>query len=115
MGAILSLACAIHCMATPMLISVMPLIGMQFLASHLLEGVILLFGVGFGVYGVMKAYFTQHHDPRPVVALAMGCLLILVGFFFADESLEPYLVSIGALGIAVAQLLNLRTCRHGHA
>lgn len=116
-SALLSLACAIHCAATPMLISVLPLIGMQFLASHLLEGVILLFGMGFGAYGVMRAYFYQHHDRRPVIALLLGATLITIGFFFASESVEPYLVSVGALGVAAAQVLNIRAgkrCDHDH-
>jgi hypothetical protein len=110
-SALLSIACAIHCAAMPLLISVLPLIGMQFMASHLMEGMLLAFGVGFGIYGVMKAYFTQHRDIRPVVALALGTSLIVVGFFFAAESVEPYLVSVGALGIAAAQVLNIRSCR----
>ena len=110
-SALLSLACAIHCAAMPMLISVLPLIGMQFLASHLLEGMLLAFGVGFGAYGVLKSYFMQHHDIRPVIALISGALMIAVGFFFARESVEPFLVSIGAVGIAIAQVLNLRSCR----
>ncbi len=116
-SALLSLACAIHCAAMPMLISILPLIGMQFLASHLLEGLLLAFGVGFGAYGVLRSYFTQHRDLRPVIALLSGVALITFGFFFASESLEPYFVSIGAIGIAIAQVLNMRSCRrcaHSH-
>ncbi len=110
-SALLSIACAIHCALMPMVISILPLIGMQFLASHLLEGMMLAFGVGFGVYGVLRSYFTQHRDIRPVIALVTGVVLITLGFFFAPESLEPYFVSIGALGIATAQVLNMRSCR----
>lgn len=111
LSAFLSLACAIHCAAMPMLISILPLVGMQFLASHLLEGGMLAFGVGFGAYGVIRAYLYQHRDKRPVVALVAGAVLITYGFFFAPEALEPYLVSAGALGIAAAQVLNMRSCR----
>ena len=116
-SALLSLACAIHCAAMPMIISVLPLIGMQFLASHLLEGVMLAFGVGFGAYGVLRAYFDQHRELRPVVALAVGTALIALGFFFAPESMEPFVVSAGAIAIAVAQVLNMRAskrCAHDH-
>ena len=116
-SAFLSLACAIHCALTPMLISVLPLIGMQFLASHLLEGLLLAFGVGFGAYGVLRSYFTLHHDMRPVTALLIGMALITFGFFFAPEAIEPYLVSTGAIAIAIAQVLNMRIagrCKHEH-
>jgi predicted MFS family arabinose efflux permease len=100
-----------------MLISVLPLIGMQFLASHLLEGVLLAFGVGFGAYGVLRGYFNQHRDIRPVWALGAGATLIAIGFFFAPESVEPFIVSTGALCIAAAQVLNMRAmrkCSHSH-
>lgn len=110
-SALLSLACAIHCAAMPMIISVLPLIGMQFLASHLLEGLMLAFGVGFGAYGVLRAYWTQHHDLRPVAALGIGVCLIAFGFFFAPEAVEPFVVSSGAICIAIAQVLNMRSCR----
>lgn len=110
-SALLSLACAIHCAAMPMLISILPLIGMQFLASHLMEGMLLAFGVGFGAYGVLRAYFYQHHDIRPVIALTTGAALIAFGFFFAPEAVEPFVVSTGALCIAAAQVLNIRSCK----
>ena len=111
MSAMLSLICAIHCAATPMLISVLPLIGMQFLASHLMEGLLLAFGVGFGIYGVVRAYWMQHRDIRPVVVLGIGTSLIAFGFFFAPESIEPFMVSIGAIFMAVAQVINIRLSR----
>jgi MerC mercury resistance protein len=111
LSAILSITCAIHCALMPMLISILPLIGMQFLASHLLEGLLLSFGIGFGAYGVLRGYFTQHRDIRPVLALAVGTCLIAIGFFFAPEAVEPFLVSTGAIGIAIAQVLNMRAAR----
>lgn len=110
-SALLSLACAIHCAAMPLLISVLPLVGMQFLASHLMEGLLLAFGVGFGAYGVMRSYFTQHHELGPVIALGIGVSLIVSGFFYAPEAVEPFLVSAGAISIAVAQVLNIRLSR----
>jgi predicted MFS family arabinose efflux permease len=82
-----------------------------------MEGMLLLFGVGFGAYGVLRAYFTQHHDPRPVWTLAAGASLIAFGFFFAPENIEPFIVSTGALAIAAAQVLNMRAarkCNHAH-
>ncbi len=66
--------------------------------SHLMEGLLLAFGVGFGLYGVIRSYIYQHRDIRPVIALALGTLLIAGGFFFAPENLEPYFVSTGAIG-----------------
>jgi hypothetical protein len=95
----------------PLVISVLPLVGMQFLASHLLEGIILAFGLGFGAYGVLRAYFYQHRYFPPVAFLGVGAILVCVGFFFAAEAIEPILVSTGAVCVAVAQILNIRECK----
>jgi hypothetical protein len=111
-SALLTLACAIHCAAMPMLISVLPLLGLQFLASHLLEGILLAVGIGFGAYGVLRAYFTQHRDIRPVIVLAVGTVLILLGMLVVSHEVEPFLVSIGALCVGAAQLLNIRSCKN---
>ncbi len=111
-SALLSITCAIHCALTPMLLSMLPLLGLQFLASELLEIVLLSFGVGFGAYSVLKAYFTQHRDLRPVIALTIGAALIFTGMFLVPESLEPWLVPIGALSIGLAQVLNIRACKN---
>jgi predicted MFS family arabinose efflux permease len=116
-SALLSLACAIHCALTPMLISVLPLLGLEFLASHMLEFVLLGFGLGFGAYSILKGYFSQHHELRPVWVFAIGAALIISGMFFVPEALEPWMVSIGALTVGLAQVLNVRTCKaagHSH-
>jgi uncharacterized membrane protein YfcA len=95
-----------------MLISVLPLLGLQFLASHLLEGILLSVGIGFGAYGVLRAYFKQHRDIRPVVVLCVGAILIVLGMFLVSHEAEPYLVSVGALCVGAAQILNMRSCKH---
>lgn len=111
-SALLSLTCAIHCALTPMLLSMLPLLGLQFLASELLEIILLSFGIGFGAYSVLKAFFTQHRDLRPVIALVIGASLIVAGMFFVPEAFEPWLVPAGALCIGLAQILNIRACKN---
>lgn len=110
-SAILALACAIHCAAMPMLISVLPLIGMQFLASHLMEGLLLAFGIGTGAYGIVRTYLQHRRESLPLTVFGIGTLLVAVGYFFAPESVEPFVVSGGALTIAAAQVLNIRLSR----
>lgn len=79
------------CAAMPMLISILPLIGMQFLASHLMEGLLLAFGVGFWTLRCDPFLSYQHRDIRPVIALALGTLLIAGGFFFCPGKLGALL------------------------
>lgn len=107
-GAWVSIACAIHCAAMPFLLSVLPLLGMEFLASHFLEIAMLSAGLGFGAYGILKAYFQTHRHPLPVALLALGASLVISGMFLIPESLEPVVVPSGALLVGIAQVVNIR-------
>ena len=109
-SAILSLACAIHCALMPLVITLLPLVGMQFLASHTVEFAMLAFGLGFGGYGVFKGY-RSHRNRRPLAAVMLGSILVLTGLFLVPEAWEPFLVSSGALLVGIAQVMNIRANR----
>ena len=48
-GACLSVACAVHCLAMPLLVAVLPLIGLGFLANESAELVLILVAIGLAV------------------------------------------------------------------
>lgn len=110
-GAWMSIACAIHCALMPLAFSMLPLLGLEFLASHWLEVVLLSAGLGFGTYGILRAYFRQHRDPLPVLILAAGASLVLMGLFILPHELEHVAVPVGALLVGAAQVVNIRKSR----
>lgn len=107
-SAILSIACAIHCALMPLVISVLPLVGLEFLASHTLEIVLLGAGLGFGFYSVLRSYLSVHGDLRPALLVSAGALLVVAGLFLVPHEMEHYLVPSGAILIGVAQVYNIR-------
>lgn len=109
-SAILAVVCAIHCALMPLVITLLPLVGMQFLASHEVEIVLLGLGLGFGIYGVGKGFLT-HSNRLPLAVVLLGVALVLSGLFFVPESMEPFFVSGGALLVGAAQVLNIRATR----
>lgn len=109
-SAILAIACAIHCALMPLLISVLPLLGMQFMGSHAFEIGMMGLGIGFGIYGVARAY-QRHRRWLPSQIVASGSLFVVIGLFFAPEAIEPFFVSSGAVMIGIAQIVNIRFTR----
>lgn len=94
----------------PLAVSLLPLLGMQFLASHLFEIILMGAGLGFGIYSVVRAY-ARHGRPGPLSIVIVGAVLVIIGLFLSPEMLEPLFVTTGALTIGAAQVLNIRLLR----
>ena len=110
LGAGLSLACALHCLATPLLLSLLPFAGLGLLANEsvetLLLGISLTLAIGSLCWG-----FWIHKQLRTFLFLGAAILLIVIGRFFADETLEVVYVVLGAGLLATGHLLNRHLCK----
>jgi ABC-type Mn2+/Zn2+ transport system ATPase subunit len=110
LGAGLSLACAAHCMATPLLLSLLPFVGLGFLADEsvetLLLGTSLVLAVGSLCWG-----FRIHHQRRTLLLLGAALLLIVGGRLSSEETTEVVSVVLGAGLLACGHLLNRHLCK----
>lgn len=116
-GMTASVLCAIHCAIVPMLITVLPLIGLGFLANPLFEWSMILFALIVGVYAIGKSYFGLHHRILPPVLLLSGFAVIIIGHVLVSGAKEALVVPAGGLLIAVAHFFNYRysgACRLPH-
>jgi hypothetical protein len=114
-GATASFLCAVHCALLPLIIAVLPAIGLGFLANHRYER-------GFVAFAIMLATtmlivgFRRHGRFRAFWFLVPGILLLAAGIavdFDANATLHAVLVSIGGTLVALSHLTNLRLA-HGH-
>jgi hypothetical protein len=104
LGFYLSVACAIHCIATPVLITVLPFLGSS-LVNHSWEiwfigGSLILAGT------LLYTDFRKHQNPLPLVLLGASLLTKLVEILWLGDSFEFITGSIGALFIAAAYYFN---------
>ncbi len=119
-GATASLICAIHCLAMPLLIGVLPILGLSLLASSWLEWSLIGFTGAVGLFTLIPSYHLKHRRLQPLTLFLLGFGLILGTKFLLDEgsSLETSGLVTGALFVAGANLTNHRlthtctTCRH---
>ena len=109
-GAGLSLACAAHCMAAPLLLSLLPFVGLGFLADEsvetLLLGTSLVLAVGSLCWGLRI-----HHQRRTLLLLGSALLLIVGGRLSPEETTEVVCVVLGAVLLACGHLLNRHLCQ----
>ncbi|SEA78676.1 MerC domain-containing protein [Pedobacter hartonius] len=113
LGMAASIACAIHCAALPLVITALPLLGLEFLANTGVEISMICLSLIVGIYSLRISY-PKHRKVLPVLVLVTGFLLIAAGHFIF-ESLEALIVPLGGFTIAAAHLINWkygRRCKH---
>lgn len=116
-GITASTACAIHCAALPFFLTLLPLWGLEFLATPFLEMSMILLSLILGVWSLSKSYRQIHRNPYPIITLACGFMFILIGHLSEIDLIEPILIPVGGFTIAGAHFLNLklnRSCKHHH-
>jgi hypothetical protein len=112
-GVGLSLACAIHCMAFPLLVAVLPLVGLGFLVQGPTEVLLVLTSLGMAA-GSLCWGFRLHRRWHVFVVLGAALALIVAGRVLVEESYEIVLVVGGALLLAGCHLLNRHLCLTCH-
>lgn len=109
-GVVLSLACAVHCLAAPFLLALAPAAGAIYVLGNgfefLLIAVVLAVAVASSCWG-----FRIHRKKQLLVAFGAAATFIVVGQMMADKVLETVLVLIGGLGLVGSHFLNAYLCR----
>ena len=109
-GVGLSLTCAVHCLAAPLLLTALPLFGLRFVADDLTEVVLLSAALALAV-GSLCWGFRRHKSGRVFLLLGLAVLLLAGGRLFAQGSSEIMLVVAGAVILAASHALNWHLCR----
>lgn len=116
LGLSASTICAIHCMAMPFLLGVLPTLGLGFLASGWFELAMIGISVVLGAITLGTSY-RLHQKINPIVLLTSGVVVLLFNFFGHDshselaETLHPYIAAFGAMMIATSYYINNRLCK----
>ena len=109
-GACLSFACALHCMATPLLIIALPIIGLGFLLGESVELVMIFAAVGLAVGSLTWGY--QHHRKWQLFLILGGAFIcIFIARFRVPEQYESIFTACGGILLMAGHLLNRRLCR----
>ena len=112
----LSSLCVIHCLATPLILIILPSLGALVADSHeLFHQVILFFVLPIGVLALLAGYRHHHNRTILLIGLAGLGLLLIAAFFGHDyfgETGETALTIFASLIIATAHLRNFQSTRN---
>lgn len=106
LGIGLSILCAIHCMAMPLLLVILPVVSSEILHNHVIEFVLLGFSfsiVGYTNFIGLKKY---HESWIPVLLMILAFLFIISGHILHSHILETVCSVIGGLLLAYSVYAN---------
>ncbi len=107
-GMTASTLCAIHCAVVPILLTLLPLVGLGFLANQLFEWGMIVLALLLGVSSIFLSYFRTHHRIVPLLLLVAGFVLIIAGHIYLKGWVEAIIVPAGGLTIAFAHFINFK-------
>jgi hypothetical protein len=110
LGTTVSIACAIQCTFFPLLLSVLPLVGLGFLAGDGIEQVFIVTSIVLAVGGFSWG-FRHHRRFYIFLFLVSGLALIFIGRVWVADGFEIPVVVSGTLVLTSGHLLNRRLCR----
>jgi hypothetical protein len=112
-GATASFLCAIHCAIMPFVVTMLPLLGLSFLASEPVEWALLLTSATLGTLSLC-AGFREHGSRRVFGVLGIAIALLVAGRIFHEQHLGiwgPVFMVFGGFTMMGAHMLNQVLCR----
>ena len=120
LGIVASVICLIHCMAMPLILALLPSMGLSFLESEEAHWVLATLIIGFALVAIFPAYL-KHKQPAILTFMIVGMLLVVFGAFFAENTLghayEMPLLVVGNLILMATHWRNrslVKCCDHEH-
>lgn len=111
-GLAVSLLCAFHCLALPLIITIGGLGGLHILESSLLEGFIIFLSLLLALSSLLPSFWNKHSNPIPLIWMGTGFSLLLLTHFLFPESWESFTTSSAAVLIAFAHYKNWRLLKN---
>jgi MerC mercury resistance protein len=110
LGTTVSVACAIQCTLFPLLIGVLPLLGLGFLAGDGIEKVFIVTSIVLAAASFSWG-FRHHRRFYIFLFLVSGLALIFTGRVWVADGFEIPVVVSGTLVLTSGHLLDRRLCR----
>lgn len=108
-GITITSLCAIHCIMLPVLLPVLPLLGLSFMHNHAFENIVLLTTMVLGFITLFIGFHRYHRKLYPFYSLFLG------GFIYWQKAAwgaeyEHTILIIGAILVVLAHVMNMRLC-----
>lgn len=114
LGVSASLACAIHCAVLPLMMTSLPIFGIDIIDNLFFEYVMIFLAFVIGAWSMWHGYRKHHHSLMPLFVFLGGVAFLLLKQIWHQYQL--WFLPVAVALIIVAHVINYRSCRvHDHA
>ena len=109
LGIAASIACAIHCAMLPLVLSSLPILGVNIINNLWFELGMIFLALAIGIYSLTHGFRRHHHRILPIVLFVAG-----IGFLFVKQVFHNNQLLFLIPGVALvvsAHFINYRQCR----
>jgi len=107
-GIATSVACAIHCALLPLLMTSLPLFGINIIHNLAFEWGMIALAFSVGSYSLFHGYIKHHRSLVPVLMFSAGFVLLILKQFF--HQVEYWFLTPAVILIIIAHYYNYRLC-----
>ena len=113
-GIAASLACAIHCALLPLVLTSLPLFGINIIDNISFEIFMIVLAFSVGAYSLYHGWKKHHHSFAPLLIFSAGMVLLVCKQIW--HNYQYWFLLPAVLLIVGAHFINYRFCRvHNHA
>jgi hypothetical protein len=105
-----SVACAIHCAILPLVLTSLPLFGINILNNYSFEYFMIGLAFVVGSYALWHGYKKHHQSFAPFLLFTVGMLCLLAKQNWHDY--ELFILPFAVIFIVSAHVVNFRLCRN---
>ncbi|MEO8769781.1 MAG: MerC domain-containing protein [Ferruginibacter sp.] len=108
LGIITSVACAIHCAILPLVLTSLPLFGLNIIHNLFFEWSMITIAFLVGSYSLYHGYIKHHRSLMPLLIFATGFVFLVTKQFFHEQ--EFYFLVPAVILIISAHYINYKLC-----
>jgi hypothetical protein len=104
-----SVACAIHCALLPLVLTALPIFGVNIIENKPFEYSMILLAFAIGAYALSHGFRRHHRNAVPLIVFSIGII-----FLFAKEVWHTYSIVLlipAVTLIVTAHFINFKLCR----
>ena len=106
LGIAASIGCAIHCALLPVVVTSLPIFGINIIHNSLFEWGMIALAFSIGIYSLLHGYVKHHQNYKPIIIFTGGCLFLLLKQFF--HPIEIWFLIFAVPLITYAHFYNYR-------
>ncbi len=110
LGITASVACAIHCAVLPILLTSLPVFGINIINNVAFEFFMIFLAFAIGTFSLLHGYRKHHRGYLPIILFSIGILLLFVKQLWHEY--QFWILPFAVFFIVAAHVRNIRLCRH---